>query len=87
MSCLAIRPANKTVNASDISQTKTKAGEVVDASNFREDVTASGDINAPTSPPLRHTPAIAFRKSPAHENILHAVYAQMRCTDAAYIGR
>ena len=38
--------ANKTVNSSDISQTKTKGGEVVDASNFREDVTASGDINS-----------------------------------------
>ena len=37
---------NKSVNASDISQTKTKDGEVVDASNFREDVTASGDINS-----------------------------------------
>jgi hypothetical protein len=37
---------NKSVNASDISQTKTKGGEVVDASNFREDVTVSGDINS-----------------------------------------
>ena len=37
---------NKTVNASDITQTKTKPGQVVDASNFREDVTANGDINA-----------------------------------------
>ena len=37
---------NKSVNASDISQTKANAGGVVDASDFREDVTASGDINA-----------------------------------------
>jgi hypothetical protein len=37
---------NKSVNASDISQTKTKGGEVVDATNFREDVTVSGDINS-----------------------------------------
>ena len=34
------------MNASDISQTKANAGGVVDASDFREDVTASGDINA-----------------------------------------
>ena len=38
--------ANKSVNASDISQTKANAGGVVGASDFREDVTASGDINA-----------------------------------------
>jgi hypothetical protein len=36
----------QTVNASDITQTKSKPGEVVDSSNYREDVTASGDINA-----------------------------------------
>ena len=38
--------ANKSVNASDISQTKAQAGQAVDASNFREDVTVNGDINA-----------------------------------------
>ena len=37
---------NKSVNTTDISQTKANAGGVVDASDFREDVTASGDINA-----------------------------------------
>jgi hypothetical protein len=37
---------NKSVNATDISLAKTKPGEVVDVTNFREDVTASGDINA-----------------------------------------
>ncbi len=38
--------ANKSVNASDISQTKAQAGQAVDTSNFREDVTVNGDINA-----------------------------------------
>ena len=37
---------NAIVNASDVSQTKAKAGQAVDASNFREDVTANGSINA-----------------------------------------
>jgi hypothetical protein len=37
---------NKTVNASDVTQTKTGPGAVVDANNYREDVTANGDINS-----------------------------------------
>jgi CSLREA domain-containing protein len=37
---------NGTVNASDVSLTKLKSGQAVDASNFREDVTVSGSINA-----------------------------------------
>ncbi len=37
---------NRTVNASDVSQTKAQAGQPVTASNFREDVNANGAINA-----------------------------------------
>ncbi len=37
---------NKSVNASDVTLAKTKPGEVVGPDNFREDVTASGDINS-----------------------------------------
>ena len=37
---------NGSVNASDVSLTKLKSGQAVDASNFREDVTVSGSINA-----------------------------------------
>jgi len=37
---------NGTVNASDVSQTKSKSGQAVDASNFRTDVTVNGSINA-----------------------------------------
>jgi hypothetical protein len=37
---------NGTVNASDVSQTKAKAGQAADFSNFREDVTTNGSINA-----------------------------------------
>jgi FtsP/CotA-like multicopper oxidase with cupredoxin domain len=37
---------NGTVNASDVSQTKTQSGQAVTASNFREDVNANGSINA-----------------------------------------
>ena len=36
---------NKTVNASDVSQTKAQVGPV-NAGNFREDVTVNGVINA-----------------------------------------
>jgi plastocyanin len=37
---------NKSVNASDVSQTKIQSGAVVSATNFRTDVTANGVINA-----------------------------------------
>jgi CSLREA domain-containing protein len=37
---------NGTVNASDVSQTKSRSGQAVDATNFRSDVTVSGSINA-----------------------------------------
>jgi uncharacterized delta-60 repeat protein len=37
---------NGTVNATDVSQTKSKSGQVVDATNFRADVTVNGSINA-----------------------------------------
>jgi fibronectin-binding autotransporter adhesin len=38
--------ANKSVNASDVSQTKSRSGLIVSAANFRSDVTANGSINA-----------------------------------------
>jgi len=38
--------ANKTVNASDIGQTKAQSGLAVSAANFRNDTTVSGTINA-----------------------------------------
>ena len=38
--------ANKTVNASDVSQVKSQVGVPVSASNFRTDTTVSGAINA-----------------------------------------
>jgi hypothetical protein len=38
--------ANRSVNASDISQTKAQSRTPVDATNFREDVTANGEINS-----------------------------------------
>jgi hypothetical protein len=37
---------NGSVNASDVSQTKSKSGQAVDATNFRTDVTVSNSINA-----------------------------------------
>ena len=37
---------NGTVNASDVSQTKSKSGQPVDATNFRTDITVNGSINA-----------------------------------------
>jgi hypothetical protein len=37
---------NKTVNASDVSQTKAESGQTVDATSFRADVSANGVINA-----------------------------------------
>jgi hypothetical protein len=37
---------NKTVNATDVSQTKLQSGVPVTAANFREDVVVSGSINA-----------------------------------------
>lgn len=36
---------NGTVNSTDVSQTKVKSGEAVDATNFRSDVTVNGSIN------------------------------------------
>ncbi len=38
--------ANGTVNASDVSQTKGRIGQALDATNFRSDVNANGSINA-----------------------------------------
>ena len=37
---------NGSVNASDVSQTKLKAGQTIDVTNFRNDVTVNGSINA-----------------------------------------
>ena len=37
---------NVTVNASDLSQTKSRVGHAVDGTNFRSDVNANGSINA-----------------------------------------
>ena len=37
---------NGTVNASDVSLTKLKSGQPVDATNFRADVTVNDSINA-----------------------------------------
>jgi hypothetical protein len=37
---------NKTVNSTDVSQTKLQSGAAVSAANFREDVVVSGSINA-----------------------------------------
>ncbi len=37
---------NKTVNATDVSQTKLQSGAPVTAANFRDDVVVSGSINA-----------------------------------------
>jgi len=37
---------NKSVNASDITQIKTRSGAAVDPTNFRSDINANGSINA-----------------------------------------
>ncbi|HEU0209640.1 MAG TPA: FG-GAP-like repeat-containing protein [Candidatus Udaeobacter sp.] len=37
---------NGNVNASDVSQTKTRVGQLVDATNFRSDLNVNGSINA-----------------------------------------
>lgn len=37
---------NKTVNATDIGQTKAQSGVAVSAANFRDDTSVSGSINA-----------------------------------------
>src|SRR4029077_16287746 len=37
---------NRTVNSTDVSQTKLQSGQAVTATNFREDVNANGSINA-----------------------------------------
>ena len=37
---------NGTVNATDVTQTKVRLGQTVDATNFRSDVNASGALNA-----------------------------------------
>ena len=36
---------NKTVNSTDVSQTKLQSGQPVSGSNFRADVVANGAIN------------------------------------------
>jgi hypothetical protein len=37
---------NGSVNASDISETKSRSGQTVNATNFRNDVSVNGSINA-----------------------------------------
>ena len=37
---------NKTVNATDVSQTKLQSGVAVSATNFRNDINVNGTINA-----------------------------------------
>ena len=54
MGCAAIRMsllladtiANGSVNSGDVSQTRSRVGQTIDASNFRSDVNASGTISA-----------------------------------------
>ncbi len=47
---MAVLPGDTTadgsVNSADISQTKSKSGQVVDGSNFRNDVTVDGNLNS-----------------------------------------
>ena len=38
--------ANKTVNASDVSQTKAQSGATASAANFRTDLNINGVVNA-----------------------------------------
>ena len=38
--------ADGSVNSADISQPKSKSGQIVTSSNFRQDVTADGSINS-----------------------------------------
>lgn len=38
--------ANRAVNASDVSQTKSRIGQAIDGTNFRSDVNANGTINS-----------------------------------------
>ena len=38
--------SNKSVNASDVSQTKAQSGAAINAGNFRTDTTVNGTINA-----------------------------------------
>jgi plastocyanin len=38
--------ANRAVNVADVAQTKSRVGQIVDATNFRSDVNANGSINA-----------------------------------------
>ena len=38
--------ANRTVNAADVAQTKSRLGQTVDGTNFRSDVNANAAINA-----------------------------------------
>jgi predicted outer membrane repeat protein len=38
--------ANRSVNASDVSQVKSKSGQTIDATNFRTDFTLNGSINS-----------------------------------------
>jgi hypothetical protein len=37
---------NGTVSSTDVSQTKLKSGQAVDATNFRTDVSVNGSINS-----------------------------------------
>ena len=41
--------ANRTVNAADVAQTKSRLGQTVDGTNFRSDVNANASINAADS--------------------------------------
>ena len=38
--------ANSAVNSTDVAQTKSRIGQVVDGTNFRSDVNAGGSINS-----------------------------------------
>ncbi|MEY2546980.1 MAG: hypothetical protein QOG48_2097, partial [Verrucomicrobiota bacterium] len=43
---IADTTADRSVNSADIAQTKSKSGQTVDASNFRQDVTVDGSLNS-----------------------------------------
>jgi hypothetical protein len=52
---------NKTVNASDVAQTKGQSGLPVTAANFREDVIPNGSINASDAAVVKSRSGVSLR--------------------------
>ena len=67
--------ANRIVNSSDVSQTKSQSGHALTTANFRADVTGNGQINSTDVGSVKLLSGTALESSSAHSQS-HSISAR-----------